>query len=92
MGYQPHRNNRDAFDHDKGQKSASSGKFLHWNFLIFSSGFLSLSPGLLSNLVRTSPQNVEKFARSPCGGKSSESCHVSGCHVFFSVPKQLQAN
>ena len=38
-------------------------------------------------LVRKSPQNVEKIARFPGGEKSVESCHVSGCHGFFSSPR-----
>ena len=37
-----------------------------------------------SGLVRKSSQNVEKIARSPGGKKSVESCHVPGCHAFFS--------
>ena len=32
---------QDTFDHDKGQKSAISGSFLNWIFLISSSGFFS---------------------------------------------------
>ena len=51
-------------------------------FKFFSSGFFPFSPGLLCNLVRTSPQNVEKIARCPGGEKSVESCHVCGCHGF----------
>ena len=38
------------------------------------------------NLVRKSPQNVEKIARLPGGEKSAESCHFSGCHGFFRSP------
>ena len=41
------------------------------------------SPGLLCSLVRKSPQNVEKIARSPFREKCVESCHVSGCHGLF---------
>ena len=48
--------------------------------------FSFFSPGFLCNLVRQSPQNLEKIARFPGGEKSVESCHVSGCHGFFSVP------
>ena len=47
-----------------------------------------LSPGFLCNLVRKSPQNVEKVARFTGGEKSAESCHVSGCHGF-TVPNVL---
>ena len=52
-------------------------------FSIFSSGIFPFSPGLLCNLVRKRPQNVEKIARLPGGEKSAQSCHVSGCHGFF---------
>ena len=34
--------NQDTFDHDKEQKSAISGKFLHWILKIFSSVFFFL--------------------------------------------------
>ena len=50
--------------------------FLHWIFFPFLQVFLC-------NLVRKSPQNVEKIARFPGGEKSAESCHVSGCHGFL---------
>ena len=49
------------------------------------------SPGLLCNLVRRSPQNVEKIARFPGGEKSVESCHVSGCHGFFGPDRRCLA-
>ena len=48
----PVRNNQDAFDHDKGQKSAISGRRLHWRL---STGFFAFSPGSLCNLVRRAP-------------------------------------
>ena len=42
----------DTFDHDKGQKSAISGRRLHWIFFEFSPvDFLRFSPGSLCNLV-----------------------------------------
>ena len=75
---------QDTFDHDKGQKSAISGRHLHWIFLNFLQWiffpFLQVS---LCNLERKWPQNVEKVARFPGGEKSVESCHVCGCHGFF---------
>ena len=74
---------QDTFDHDKGQKSAFSGRCLHWIFWIFSSGFFYVSPGFLCSLVRKSPQNVEKIAQFPGGEKIAESCHVPGCHGFY---------
>ena len=45
--------------------------------------FCHFSPGLLCNLVRKAPQNMENFARFPGGEKRVESCHVSGCQGFF---------
>ena len=43
---------QDTFDHDKGQKSAISGRRLHWRL---STGFFAFSPGPLCNLVRRAP-------------------------------------
>ena len=45
--------------------------------------FFPFSPGLLCNLVRKWPQNVEKIARFPGGEKGAESCHACACHGFF---------
>ena len=53
------------------------------DFLVSPVYVLPFSPGALCNLVRKSPQHMEKIARSPGGEKSAESCHVSGCHGFF---------
>ena len=53
-------------------------EFLQW--------ILSFSPVFMCNSVRGSPQNVEKIARFPGGEICVKSCHVSGCHGFFSVP------
>ena len=60
---------QDAFDHDKGQRTAISGRpppldfyflnFLEWMLFPF------FSPGLLCNLVRKTSQNVEKSGRFP---------------------------
>ena len=49
---------------------------------ISSSELFPFSPGFLCNLVRKSPQNVERIARFPGGVKVAESCHVSSCHDF----------
>ena len=46
------RYDQDTFDHDKGQKSAISGRRLHWRL---STGFFAFSPGSLCNLVRRAP-------------------------------------
>ena len=40
------------FDHDKGQKSAISGRRLHWRL---STGFFAFSPVFMCNLVRRAP-------------------------------------
>ena len=43
---------QDAFDHDKGQKSAISGRRLHWRL---STGFFAFSSVFICNLVRRAP-------------------------------------
>ena len=43
---------QDTFDHDKGQKSAISGRRLHWRL---STGFFAFSPVFMYNLVRGAP-------------------------------------
>ena len=53
---------QDKFDHDKGQKSAISGRRLHWRVSI---GFLAFSPVFMCNLVRRAPWNLEKVAKNP---------------------------
>ena len=53
---------QDKFDHDKGQKSAISGRRLHWRL---STGFFAFSPVFMCNLVRRAPQNLEKGAKNP---------------------------
>ena len=74
----------DTFDHNKGQKSAISGRRLHWNFLNFSSGYFFW---LFSRFtVYFSKEMAPKCGEScPISGgeKGVESCHVSGCHGFF---------
>ena len=50
------------FDHDKGQKSAISGRRLHWRL---STGFFAFSPVLMCNLVRRAPKNLEEVAKNP---------------------------
>ena len=83
---------QEAFDHDKGQKSAVSGRRLHWMFWIFSNGILPFSSTFSVWCSKKSTQNVEKIARFPGGEKSLELCHVSGCHVFylFQVWRKIQ--
>ena len=54
---------QEKFDHDKGQKSAISGRRLHWRL---STGFFfASSPVFMCNLVRRAPQNLEKVAKNP---------------------------
>ena len=43
---------QDKFDYDKGQKSAISGRRLHWRL---STGFFAFSPVFMCNLVRRAP-------------------------------------
>ena len=43
---------QDKFDHNKGQKSAISGRRLHWRL---STGFFAFSPVFMCNLVRRAP-------------------------------------
>ena len=56
------KNSQDKFDHDKGQKSAISGRRLHWRL---STGFFGFSPVFMCNLVRRAPENLEKVAKNP---------------------------
>ena len=55
-------NSQDKFDHDKGQKSAISGRRLRWRL---STGFFAFSPVFMCNLARRAPQNLEKVAKNP---------------------------
>ena len=57
-----HHSFQDTFDHDKGQKSAISGRRLHWRL---STGFFAFSPVFMCNLVRRAPKNLEKVAKNP---------------------------
>ena len=68
-------NCQDAFDHDRGQKPAISGRRLHWisffeislvDFFKFLQCFVFISPGFLCNLARKPPPT--------CG----EICPISG--------------
>ena len=72
--------NQGTFDHDKGQKSAISGRRLHCIFFEFSPVHFSLSLGFLCNLVRKPPKMWRKVPDFWAEKKSVESCHVSGCH------------
>ena len=73
---------QDTFDHDKGQKSAFSGRRLHWRL---STGFFAFSPGSLCNLVRRAPQNLEKVAKNPVE-KIASNPVTSVAVMVFSAP------
>ena len=73
---------QDTFDHDKGQKSAISGRRLHWRL---STGFIAFSPGSLCNLVRRAPQNLEKVAKNPVE-KIASNPVTSVAVMVFSAP------
>ena len=76
----PSRLNQDGFDQDKGQKSAIPRRRLHWMFSFFLLWmFVPFCPRSMCNLIRKSPQNVDKIARFP-EKKNAESCHGSGCY------------
>ena len=66
---------QDAFDHDKGQKSAISGRRLHWIFCFFSSFYVQYS--------KTSPLKSGESSEKSSGENRVKSCHVCGCHGFF---------
>ena len=53
---------QDKFDHDKGQKSAISGRRLHWRL---STGSFAFSLVFMCKLARRAPQNLEKVTKSP---------------------------
>ena len=76
---------QDTFDHDKGQKSAISGRRLHWRL---STGFFAFSPGSLCNLVRRAPQNLEKVAKNPVE-KIASNPVTSVAVVVFSAPSNV---
>ena len=62
----------DKFDHDKAQKSAISGRRLHWRL---SSLYVQFS--------KTSPLKSGESSEKSSGENRVKSCHVCGCHGFF---------
>ena len=66
---------QDKFDHDKGQKSAISGRRLHWIFCVFSSIYVQFS--------KTSPLKSGESSEKSSGENRIKSCHVCGCHMVF---------
>ena len=75
-----------TFDHDKGQKSAISGRLLHWRL---STGFFVFSPVFMCNLVRRAPQNLEKVAKNPVEKIASNPVTSVAVMVFFG-PERLK--
>ena len=72
---------QDVFDHDKGQKSAISGRRLHWIL-----NFLQLIFPILSRFFLSSQwiaKNVEKIAQFPGGEKGVQSCPRLMLSWFF---------
>ena len=84
--------NQDAFEHNKGQKSAISGRRLHrifQNFLQWS--FFPFSPGLLCNLVRSkeiTPKCGEKLPDFRPEKKRRIVSRLWLSCFFFSVPNE----
>ena len=77
------REGQDTFDHDKGQKSAISGKFLHWIFLVFSNGHVPSLQVFCAKKKGNGPKTWRKLPDFRAEKKNLESCHVSGCHGCF---------
>ena len=76
-----------TFDHDRPQKSATSGNL---DFLQRILSFKSFTR-LLCNEVRTSPPNLEKIARSG-GEKREDFCHISWGHHGLSGPELVNTH
>ena len=81
--------NQDMFDHDKGQKSAISGRRLHWRL---STDFFAFSPGSLCNLVRRAHQNLEKGAKNPVEKIASNPVMSVAVMVFRPRVKEVQTS
>ena len=72
---------QDTFDHDKGQKSAISGRSLHWRL---STGFFAFSPVFYVQFSKTSHLKIWRESSEKSSGENRvKSCHVCGCHGFF---------
>ena len=69
-------------DHDKGQKSAISGRRLHWRL---STGFFAFSPVFMCNLVRRAPENLEKVAKNPVEKIASDPVTSVAVMVFSAL-------
>ena len=74
----------DTCDHDKGQKSAISGRRLHWIFFDISPVDFPVSPvRFLWNSVRKSPQKCGENCPISGGETRVESCQSLAVMVFF---------
>ena len=71
---------QDKFDHDKGQKSAISGRRLHWRL---STGCFAFFSSIYVRFSKTSPLKSGESNETSSGENRVKSCHVSGCHGFF---------
>ena len=71
---------QDKFDHDKGQKSAISGRRLHWRL---STGFFCFFSRSSVQFSKTSPLKSGESSEKSSGENRVKSCHVCGCHGFF---------
>ena len=76
------------FDHDKGQKSAISGRRLHWRL---STGFFCFFSSIYVRFSETSPLKSGESSEKSSGENRVKSCHVCGCHGFFSALKTLES-
>ena len=79
-------NRRHMFDHDEGQKSAISGRRLHWRL---STGFLSFFSSIYVQFSKTSPLKSGESSKKSSGENRVKSCHVCGCHGFFPVNGEI---
>ena len=68
------------FDHDKGQKSAISGRRLHWRL---STGIFCFFSSIYVQFSKTSPLESGESSEKSSGENRVKSCHVCGCHGFF---------
>ena len=73
---------QDKFDHDKGQKSAISGRRLHWRL---STGFFCFFSSIYVQFSKTSPLKSGESSEKSSGENRVKSCHVCGCHGFLSA-------
>ena len=65
---------------NKGQKSAISGRRLHWRL---STGFFCFFSSVYVQFSKTSPLKSGESSEKSSGENRVKSCHVCGCHGFF---------